>query len=222
MPRNWPSLSGPARRSASRSRQRHCGCSLQRRRDRRRPSRLWDRRPMARRERNDIEIRDDEEGPGAIVSFPFDAAAVERFRDAFPRARWNDDLAAWRIPGTTAMLRVARWLDRELPSTFTLVDERGRDSFSSSRSSVLIWKPPTRSSCAPLIHEPSSRNCARFRGRGGTEKTRLGTYHSARSMNFAGDGRRSRPPPNAASQRLEGNGAKRRNPRPSTKTPKQR
>lgn len=85
---------------------------------------------MARRERNDIEIRDDEEGPGAIVSFPFDAAAVERFRDAFPRARWNDDLAAWRIPGTTAMLRAARWLDRELPSAFSLADQRGRDSFS--------------------------------------------------------------------------------------------
>ncbi|MGO4407917.1 hypothetical protein AB4Z10_27105 [Bosea sp. RAF48] len=85
---------------------------------------------MAARERNDVEISEDGEGPGAIVSFPFDAAAVERFREAFPRARWNDDLAAWRIPGTTAMLRVARWLDRELPSTFTLVDERGRDSFS--------------------------------------------------------------------------------------------
>jgi hypothetical protein len=85
---------------------------------------------MAGRERNDIEIRDDEEAPGAIVSFPFDAAAVERFREAFPRARWNDDLAAWRIPGTTAMLRAARWLDRELPSAFTLADERGRDSFS--------------------------------------------------------------------------------------------
>uniref|UniRef100_A0A9E7ZXA9 HARP domain-containing protein n=1 Tax=Bosea sp. NBC_00436 TaxID=2969620 RepID=A0A9E7ZXA9_9HYPH len=85
---------------------------------------------MAGRERNDIEIRDDEEGPGAIVSFPFDAAAVERFREAFPRARWNDDLAAWRIPGTTAMLRTARWLDHELPSAFGLADQRGRDSFS--------------------------------------------------------------------------------------------
>ncbi|MGO4175960.1 hypothetical protein [Bosea sp. TAF32] len=85
---------------------------------------------MAGRERNDIEIRDDEEGAGAIVSFPFDAAVAERFREAFPRARWSDRLSAWKLPGTTAMLRAARWLDRELPSAFTLADERGRDSFS--------------------------------------------------------------------------------------------
>lgn len=85
---------------------------------------------MAARQHNDIEIRDDEEGPGAIVSFPFDAALIERFREAFPRARWNDQLSAWRLPGTTAMFRAARWLDRELPSAVTLADERGRDSFS--------------------------------------------------------------------------------------------
>lgn len=85
---------------------------------------------MAAREHNDTEIREDEEGPGAIVSFPFDAALVERFREAFPRARWSDRLSAWRLPGTTAMLRAARWLDRELPRAFTLADERGRDSFS--------------------------------------------------------------------------------------------
>lgn len=35
---------------------------------------------MATRERNDVEIRDDDEGSGAIVSFPFDAAIAERFR----------------------------------------------------------------------------------------------------------------------------------------------
>lgn len=85
---------------------------------------------MTARGYNDIEIRDDEEGSGAIVSFPFDAAVAERFREAFPRARWSDQLSAWRLPGTTAMLRAARWLDRELPSAFTLSDERGRDSFS--------------------------------------------------------------------------------------------
>lgn len=85
---------------------------------------------MATREHNDIAIRDDDEGPGAIVSFPFDAAVAERFREAFPRARWSDQLSAWRLPGTTAMLRAARWLVRELPSAFDVADERGRDSFS--------------------------------------------------------------------------------------------
>jgi len=85
---------------------------------------------MAGRVQNDIDIRDDEEGPGAIVSFPFDAALVQRFREAFPRARWSERLAAWRLPGTTALHRAARWLDRELPTALPLADARGRDSFS--------------------------------------------------------------------------------------------
>lgn len=84
---------------------------------------------MAAREHDDVEIRDDEESPGAIVSFPFDAAVTARFREAFPRARWSDQVSAWRLPGTTAMLRAARWLDRELPKAFTLADQRGRDAF---------------------------------------------------------------------------------------------
>lgn len=86
---------------------------------------------MTGREHNDdVEIRDDDERPGAIVSFPFDAAFVERFRVSFPRTRWNDRLRAWRLPGTTAARRAMRWFDRELPNAFCLADERGRDSFS--------------------------------------------------------------------------------------------
>jgi len=79
---------------------------------------------------SDIEIREDDAGRGAIVSFPFDAAFAERFRSAFPRARWSDQYQAWRVPGATAVRRAALWLDRELPSTFGRADERGRDSFS--------------------------------------------------------------------------------------------
>lgn len=108
---------------------------------------------MTAREHNDIEIRDDEERPGAIVSFPFDAAAVERFREAFPRARWNEQLSAWRLPGTTAALRAARWLDRELPSAFTLADERGRDSFSFEP----IISPYLESAGEMIVRTPYSR-----------------------------------------------------------------
>lgn len=39
-------------------------------------------------------------------------------------------MGAWRLPGTTALRRAARWLYRELPTAFALDDERGRDSFS--------------------------------------------------------------------------------------------
>lgn len=84
---------------------------------------------MAGRE-HEIDIRSDEEGQGAIVSFHFDAAVAKRFREAFPRARWNDELGAWRLPGTTALRRAARWLYLELPPALALDDERGRDSFS--------------------------------------------------------------------------------------------
>lgn len=71
-----------------------------------------------------------EAGPGALVSFPFDAATVERFKAAFPRARWREVEAAWFVPGKTAQKRVARWLERELAALTVFEDERGRDAFS--------------------------------------------------------------------------------------------
>lgn len=108
---------------------------------------------MAAREHNDIQIRDDEEGPGAIVSFPFDAAAVERFRRAFPRARWSEHLAAWRLPGTTAMRRAERWFARELPRAFAPADERGRDSFSFEP----IVSPYLQAADEMIVRTPFSR-----------------------------------------------------------------
>ena len=66
---------------------------------------------------------------GATAAFPFDRATVERFREAFPRARWRDDLQAWFVPGTTAERRLRRWLDRELGAVSSYDDERGRDAF---------------------------------------------------------------------------------------------
>ncbi|TIW73561.1 MAG: hypothetical protein E5V58_10135, partial [Mesorhizobium sp.] len=37
--------------------------------------------------------------PGAEARFPFDRMAVERFRQAFPRARWSDERKSWFVPG---------------------------------------------------------------------------------------------------------------------------
>ncbi len=68
--------------------------------------------------------------PGATAAFPYDRLTVERFRSAFPRARWRDDLRAWFVPGTTAERRLNRWLGRELPGVLAYADERGRDAFS--------------------------------------------------------------------------------------------
>lgn len=78
----------------------------------------------------EIAISATEVGSGALVSFPFDAATVERFKAEFPRARWREDETAWSVPGKTAQKRVARWLERELAALTDFEDERGRDAFS--------------------------------------------------------------------------------------------
>ena len=66
---------------------------------------------------------------GATAAFPHDRVTVERFRSAFPGARWRDDLRAWFVPGTTAERRLNRWLGREMSGVLTYADERGLDGF---------------------------------------------------------------------------------------------
>lgn len=66
---------------------------------------------------------------GASASFPYDASLVERFRVAFPRARWRDDRRSWFVPGSTAARRLHRWLGRELSGVLAHADDRGRDAF---------------------------------------------------------------------------------------------
>ncbi|GJD71550.1 hypothetical protein [Methylobacterium gnaphalii] len=67
--------------------------------------------------------------PGATAAFPYDRMTVERFRAAFPRARWREDLGAWFVPGTTAERRLKAWSGREWTSVLAHADERGRDAF---------------------------------------------------------------------------------------------
>ncbi len=74
--------------------------------------------------------RDAGEGkPGATAAFPYDRMTVERFRAAFPRARWRDDLGAWFVPGTSAERRLNLWSSREWSGVLAYADERGRDAF---------------------------------------------------------------------------------------------
>lgn len=75
------------------------------------------------------EPRRSDEGAGATVAFPFDAVLIERFRAAFPRARWQDETACWFVPGKTADRRIAAWLRDHIPSSLALADQRGRDAF---------------------------------------------------------------------------------------------
>lgn len=67
--------------------------------------------------------------PGAIAAFPYDRMTVERFRTAFPRARWRDDLGAWFVPGASAEKRLNAWSGREWSGVLAYADERGRDAF---------------------------------------------------------------------------------------------
>lgn len=74
--------------------------------------------------------RDADDGaPGATAAFPYDRATVERFREAFPRARWRDDLGAWFVPGTRAEKRLTTWMSREWSGVLAYADQRGRDAF---------------------------------------------------------------------------------------------
>ncbi len=66
---------------------------------------------------------------GAIAAFPYDRLTVERFQEAFPAARWRDDLRAWFVPGTQAERRLARWAGHEWSGVLAFADARGRDAF---------------------------------------------------------------------------------------------
>ena len=70
---------------------------------------------------------------GATAAFPFDRLTVERFRAAFPQARWREDLGAWFVPGTTAMRRLATWQSREWSTVLAYADQRGRDAYAFDR-----------------------------------------------------------------------------------------
>jgi len=67
---------------------------------------------------------------GATAEFPFDRMTVERFREAFPRARWSDTRKAWFVPGKTASKRISNWLARLEAEGDTFADEKGRDAYS--------------------------------------------------------------------------------------------
>jgi len=66
---------------------------------------------------------------GATTDLPHDRITVERFRRAFPRARWSDRLNAWFVPGRTAQKRIGRWLAEMEAEADRFADEKGRDAF---------------------------------------------------------------------------------------------
>ena len=66
---------------------------------------------------------------GASAELPHDRTTVQRFREAFPRARWSDTSKAWFVPGRTAEKRIRRWFAKLEAEADAFADEKGRDAF---------------------------------------------------------------------------------------------
>lgn len=92
-------------------------------------------------------------GEGAVASFAFDRARLERFRSRFPRARWSDDEKKWFVPGKTAEQRLARWLDHEADLEDRHGEAKGRDAFDFDP----IESPYLEAGEALIIRTPFSR-----------------------------------------------------------------
>lgn len=66
---------------------------------------------------------------GAFLDLPHDRSTLERFRQAFPRARWSDSRNTWFVPGKTAETRIARWRAALDAEGDRFADEKGQDAF---------------------------------------------------------------------------------------------
>ncbi|MEN3228308.1 hypothetical protein PUR21_11775 [Methylorubrum rhodesianum] len=104
--------------------------------------------------------------PGATAAFPYDRMTVKRFRAAFPRARWRDDLGAWFVPGATAERRLNAWSGREWTGVLAHADERGRDAFAfeplaspylEAADDLMVRTPYSRAVVAELRMVPWAR-----------------------------------------------------------------
>lgn len=74
--------------------------------------------------------RSENETPvGATMDLPHDRITIERFREAFPRARWSETRKAWFVPGRTAQRRIGRWLAQIEAEADAFADDKGRDAF---------------------------------------------------------------------------------------------
>lgn len=98
--------------------------------------------------------KETESATGATLDLPHDRVTIERFRQAFPRARWSEQKRAWFVPGRNAHTRIGRFLARLEAKDEAFADEKGRDAFAFDpiRSRYL-----EAGSTALLIRTPYSR-----------------------------------------------------------------
>ncbi|NTH49253.1 hypothetical protein G6K98_31945 [Agrobacterium rhizogenes] len=104
---------------------------------------------------------------GATTDLPHDRTTVQRFREAFPRARWSDRLNAWFVPGRTAEKRIGRWLAEMEADADTFADEKGKDAFAfdpiesryleAAPATFLIRTPYSRAVVSEIREIPHAR-----------------------------------------------------------------
>jgi hypothetical protein len=104
-----------------------------------------------------METKTENGGEGAVASFAFDRGRVERFREAFPRARWKEEEKRWFVPGKTAGRRIARWLDQEADLEDVHGEIRGRDAFAFEP----IISPYLQAAEQLVVRTPFSRTVVR-------------------------------------------------------------
>jgi hypothetical protein len=76
-----------------------------------------------------MKVERDHEVEGATTALEYDRIAVQRFRESFPRARWDDQRQVWFVPGKTAEHRIARWHALEAAKADIHADAKGRDAY---------------------------------------------------------------------------------------------
>ncbi|WP_312223691.1 hypothetical protein [Rhizobium rhizoryzae] len=112
--------------------------------------------------------RSEKETPvGATMDLPHDRMTVERFREAFPRARWSESRKAWFVPGCTAQRRIGRWLAEIEAEADAFADDKGRDAFAfdpiesryleAGTTALLIRTPYSRTLVSEIREIPDAR-----------------------------------------------------------------
>lgn len=103
---------------------------------------------------------------GANAEFEFDRTTVDRFRETFPKARWDDVRRAWWVPGKTAERRIARWRALEQSKADIYADDKGRDAFAwdpiksaylEAGTELVVRTPYSRTVVAELQQVPFAR-----------------------------------------------------------------
>lgn len=133
-----------------------------------------------------------QEASGAEARFSFDRMAVERFQQAFPRARWSDERKSWFVPGTTAARRIDRWLAQEAALRRPTTTARDEMPSPSIQYRANIWTSRTTCAFVRPTRGQCLKSCVPSRGRVGTTNCGPGEFHFAHMTSSGAGGQASK------------------------------